>query len=267
VEEIFGRRDWIATEKLKRLSVKSDLRGFAQLGSHVAALALSGTALWATWGTLWMLPLFIIHGTLINFLYAGQHELSHWTVFRTSGLNEFFGRVFGWVLIYPRDFDQVQHFAHHRFTQDWQRDGELARAPYSLGSYVLWMLGISYWYTRVRRVLRFACGVVTCRPQAGADARGALAPGRLRRDRRVLGVFTQRAGARAMAAANAGDETGAPAAKYDGASWTAAHRFDRRQHPLHAHQRADALDGLEHAISHRASRVSRRAVPWPASAA
>ncbi len=161
MEEIFGRRDWIATEKLKRLSVKSDLRGFTQLGSHVAALALSGTALWATWGTLWMLPLFIVHGTLINFLYAGQHELSHWTVFRTSGLNEFFGRVFGWVLIYPRDFDQVQHFAHHRFTQDWQRDGELARAPYNLSSYVLWMLGISYWYTRVRRVLRFACGVVT----------------------------------------------------------------------------------------------------------
>jgi fatty acid desaturase len=161
VEEVFGRRDWIAGEKLKQLSVKSDLRGFIQLGSHLAALALTGTALLGTWGTLWALPLFIVHGTLINFLYAGQHELSHWTVFRTRGLNEFFGRLFGWVLIYPRNFDQVQHFAHHRFTQDWQRDGELARAPYNLSSYVLWMLGISYWYTRVRRVVRFACGVVT----------------------------------------------------------------------------------------------------------
>jgi fatty acid desaturase len=161
VEEIFGRRDWIAAEKLKQLSVKSDLRGFLQVGSHLAALALTGTALLRCWGTLWALPLFIAHGTLINFLYAGQHELSHWTVFRTKGLNEFFGRLFGFVLIYPRDFDQVQHFAHHRFTQDWQRDGELARAPYTLTSYVLWMLGISYWYTRVRRVLRFSCGVVT----------------------------------------------------------------------------------------------------------
>ena len=28
----------------------------------------------------------------------------------------------------PRDYDQVMHFAHHRWTQDWERDGELTRA-------------------------------------------------------------------------------------------------------------------------------------------
>jgi len=161
VDEIFARRDWIAAEKLKALSVKSDARGFIQLASHLGALAITGTALLHDWGSAWAAPLFMLHGILINFLYAGQHELSHWTVFRTKGLNELFGRVFGFLLIYPRDFDQVQHFAHHRFTQDWQRDGELARAPYTLRSYLLWMLGVSYWYTRARRVLRFCCGVVT----------------------------------------------------------------------------------------------------------
>jgi len=161
LDEIFGRRDLIAAARLKELSVKSDLRGFIQLGSHLGAVMLSGAALAACWGTLWAVPLFIVHGILLNFLYAGQHELSHWTVFRTKGLNELFGRLFGFVLFYPRDFDQVQHFAHHRFTQDRQRDGELARAPYTLSSYVLWMLGISYWYTRWRRIVRFSCGVVT----------------------------------------------------------------------------------------------------------
>jgi fatty acid desaturase len=30
-----------------------------------------------------------------------------------------------------------------------------------LSSYLLWLLGISYWYTRVRRILRFCCSVVT----------------------------------------------------------------------------------------------------------
>jgi fatty acid desaturase len=161
VDEIFGRRDLIAAARLKELAVKSDLRGLIRLGSHVGAVALTAVALLRAWGTPWAVPLFMVHGTLINFLYAGQHELSHWTVFRTQGLNEFFGRLFGFVLLYPRDFDQVQHFAHHRFTQDRQRDGELARAPYTLASYVLWMLGISYWYTRVRRIVRFACGIVT----------------------------------------------------------------------------------------------------------
>jgi fatty acid desaturase len=161
MDEVFGRRDLIAPARLKELSVKSDARGFLQLGSHVGAIAISCTGVALTWGTPWVVPIFILHGILFNFLYAGQHELSHWTVFRTQGLNEFFGRLFGFVLLYPRDFDQVQHFAHHRFTQNWQRDGELARPRYTLRSYILWMLGPTYWYTRLRRIVRFAAGVVT----------------------------------------------------------------------------------------------------------
>ncbi len=151
----------ISPARLKELSVKSDARGAVQLGSHLGALGLSGYGLFATWGAPWAVPFFVAHGVLINFLYAGQHELSHWTVFRTKALNEFFGRVFGFVLFYPRDFDQVQHFAHHRFTQNWQRDGELFRKPYALSSYLLWMSGVSYWYTRWRRIARFSCGIVT----------------------------------------------------------------------------------------------------------
>ena len=137
MDEVFGRRDMISPTRLKELSVKSDAGGFAQLGSHLAALALSGLALAVTWGTWLAVPVFIVHGTLLNFLYAGQHEMSHGTVFRTKRLNEMFGRLFGFVLIYPRDFDQIQHFAHHRYTQDWEADGELARDRYSLASYLL----------------------------------------------------------------------------------------------------------------------------------
>ena len=161
MDEVFVRRDLIAAARLKELSRKSDLRGFVQVSAHLGALAVTGAVLLGTWGTLWAVPVFMAHGILINFLYAGQHELSHWTVFRTKGWNEIFGRLFGFVLFYPRDFDQVQHFAHHRFTQKWQGDGELARAPYTLTSYVLWFSGITYWYTRIRRIVRFSCGVVT----------------------------------------------------------------------------------------------------------
>jgi fatty acid desaturase len=106
-------------------------------------------------------PVFLLHGVLINFLYAGQHELSHWTVFRTRWLNEWFGRLFGFIVFYPRDFDQVQHTAHHRHTQDWDRDGELARDRYTLWSYLGWLLGPTYWYTRWRRIVRFALGRVS----------------------------------------------------------------------------------------------------------
>lgn len=182
MDEVFGRRDMISPARLKALSVKSDARGFIQVGGHLGALMVTGVALALTWGTWWAVPLFVAHGILINFLYAGQHELSHWTVFRTKKINEVFGRLFGFILIYPRDFDQIQHFAHHRFTQDWDNDGELGRPRYTLSSYLLWVFGPTYWYTRVRRILRFSSGIVSehyipddRKPQVIREARWHLA--------------------------------------------------------------------------------------------
>jgi fatty acid desaturase len=161
VDEVFVRRDVIDAATLRGLCVPSDLRGAVQTLSHLGAIGITGTLLWVTLGSWWAVPVFMAHGILLNFLYAGQHELSHWTVFRTRWLNEWVGRAFGFVLFYPRTFDQVQHMAHHRFTQDWERDGELARDRYTLGSYLLWMSGVSYWYTRWRRIIRFSLGMVT----------------------------------------------------------------------------------------------------------
>jgi fatty acid desaturase len=161
VQETLARREIVDGATLRRLCVTSNWSGVAQVASHLAAVGVSGSLLWTSWGTWWALPVFMIHGTLLNFLYAGQHELSHSTVFRTRWLNEWVGRVFGFVLFYPRTFDQVQHMAHHRYTQDWAKDGELARPPYTLKTYLLWMSGVGYWYTRWRRILRFSVGKIT----------------------------------------------------------------------------------------------------------
>jgi fatty acid desaturase len=160
VDEVFVRRDVIDAAQLRSLCVASNSKGATQALSHLGAIGITGTLLWLSRGTGWAVPIFAAHGVLLNFLYAGQHELSHWTVFRTRWPNEWLGRLFGFVLFYPRTFDQVQHMAHHRFTQDWTRDGELARRRYTLTSYLLWMTGVTYWYTRWRRILRFALGVV-----------------------------------------------------------------------------------------------------------
>jgi fatty acid desaturase len=161
VDEVFARRDVIDSARLRGLCATSDAAGALQTLSHLGAIGCTGTLLWLLRGTWWVVPVFMVHGVLLNFLYAGQHELSHWTVFRTGWLNEWVGRLFGFALFYPRTFDQVQHIAHHRYTQDWAKDGELARDHYTLGSYLLWMSGITYWYTRWRRILRFSAGCVT----------------------------------------------------------------------------------------------------------
>jgi fatty acid desaturase len=161
MEGFVGRRGLIEAKRLRSLSQRSNLRGALQMGSHVSALIATGIALKLSWGTLWAVPVFMAHGTLLSFLYGGQHELSHSTVFRTRWLNEAFGRAIGFLMLYPRDFDQLQHFAHHRYTQDWARDGELERPRYTLRSFLLWMLGPTYWYSRIRRIFRFAAGIVT----------------------------------------------------------------------------------------------------------
>ena len=161
MDEVFVRRDVIDAARLRSLCAASNGKGAIQAVSHLGAIGVSGTLLWFTRGSWWAVPIFAVHGVLLNFLYAGQHELSHWTVFRSGWPNEWLGRLFGFVLFYPRTFDQVQHMAHHRFTQDWARDGELARDRYTLGSYLLWMSGVTYWYTRWRRILRFAFGIVS----------------------------------------------------------------------------------------------------------
>lgn len=160
MQDSFARKGLVDPNVLRELNRKSDLRGWLQMISHFGAIFATGTGLYVAWGTWWAVPIFMLHGTLIAFLYAAQHELSHGTPFKTRWLNEAFGRLIGFIQIYPRDFDQVQHFAHHRHTQMWEEDGELQREPYSLTTYVLWLLGPTYWWSRISRIFRLARGIV-----------------------------------------------------------------------------------------------------------
>ncbi|WP_181702094.1 fatty acid desaturase [Chthonobacter albigriseus] len=173
MEDVFVRRDLIQPDTLRALSIKSDRAGWIQLGSHAAAIVGTGILLSLTWGSWVAVPVFIAHGILLNFLYAGQHEFSHWTVFKTKKLNEICGRAIGFLMLYPRDFDQIQHFAHHRFTQDWAKDGELGRPKFTFMSYILWLLGPTYWYSRIRRLFRFTAGIVT-EPYVPDDRKAGL---------------------------------------------------------------------------------------------
>jgi len=165
MQTTFTRRDLIRPDRLRGLMQRSDLHGALQLGTHFAAIAISGALLWVLWGSLWpvsvfIVPVFLVHGVLLNFLYAGQHELSHSSVFKTKWPNMVFGRLIGFLMIFGRDFDWIQHSAHHQFTQSWDKDGELQRVPYTLRSYLLWMTGVTYWVTRATRMIRLSRGVV-----------------------------------------------------------------------------------------------------------
>lgn len=167
MEESFSSRKLIAPKDLKALNTKSDLIGGLQMASHLGVIAGFGYLHYLAMGSWWVLATGFFLGVTINFLYAAQHELSHWTVFRTKWLNEMFGRLIGFAMLFPRDYDQVMHFAHHRWTQDWERDGELTREPYNLRRFLLWMIGTTYWYNRVVGMIRRARGIII-EPYIGA---------------------------------------------------------------------------------------------------
>ena len=160
MDEVFARNGAIQPERLRQLSRRSDARAWLQIASHFGAIAATGIAIGATSGSVWVVAPFLLHGVLINYLYGGQHELSHATVFRSRRLNAIFGRAIGFILITPRDADQIQHFAHHRHTQLWRQDGELFRAPFTLRSYLLRLSGIYYWRANVTTLFIYAAGRV-----------------------------------------------------------------------------------------------------------
>ncbi len=159
MEAAFAKQHKLSSKVLKPLSQKSDARGWLQAGSYLGAILLTTAALIFTWGTWWAVPFFMIQGILINCLYAGVHELSHNTVFKTRKLNEVFGRLFTFILFMGRDQDKFEHFQHHRYTQDVEKDAEIVGGePFTLLTFFLYMSGISYWPSRIAEVFRLAAG-------------------------------------------------------------------------------------------------------------
>jgi fatty acid desaturase len=156
-----GAAKFVSPKLLKALSVRSDARGALQTASFAAAIGVTTTMIIlipasAPW---LLLPVLLVHGVLLNCLYAGQHEMSHWTAFRTRRLNDLFGHLFGLVTLNPFLTDRWMHFAHHRVTQDPRRDPELmGMKPHSRVTYLLDVAGIDFWRRRVAAILHAAAG-------------------------------------------------------------------------------------------------------------
>ena len=159
MEEFVGDKVLISPTRLRELSKKSDLRGWMGITTRFFAIAVNTAALAYFWGTWWAAPLFVVQGIQLACLYAGVHELSHYTVFKTRKLNDFFGRLLAFTVMVVRPFDRYEHLQHHLYTQSLEKDAEIRYSdPHTLRSYLLYLFGISYWYRRVRKVLDVAFG-------------------------------------------------------------------------------------------------------------
>lgn len=112
-----------------------------RLASQWAAILTLGA--WVLLGA-WAWPLALVPlGVLLVFQFTLLHEVSHLTAFRTRWINEALALACGLILLLPPHWFRYFHFAHHRYTQDPERDPELAsHKPQTLAAYAWHITGL-----------------------------------------------------------------------------------------------------------------------------
>lgn len=162
MEHYQPREKFISGTELLELSLKSNWRGSIQLTIHLVLLA--GTfgivAIAESW---WLIPAWLLHGTILMFLFSPLHECIHNTAFRTRSINSGIAIAIGFVLFLPANYFRFFHFEHHRYTNDPTRDPELTSdKPNSKLKYLIALTGLtSYWKPQLQSLAHHALGRVS----------------------------------------------------------------------------------------------------------
>lgn len=137
---------------------KSDGAGLLRIGSHLVLIFISG--LWIATGMPFWQWVMLVHGIMLSFLFAAEHESIHGTAFNTYSFNVWTARFAGFVLLLPPMWFRYFHFAHHRHTNDRTKDPELASPrPSTILQYISHVSGIPYWIAQIKTMIGNAIGI------------------------------------------------------------------------------------------------------------
>jgi len=143
------------------LTARSDAAGLRHLALYLAALAAStaGIALQVPLWPLLMLP----QGVLLVFLFTLSHECTHQTPFRSKWLNEAAGHFCALAIALPFVWFRYFHLAHHKYTNDPERDPELEHGgrPGTLSQWLRYLSGWGYWRAMAGTLWRNAFGTIS----------------------------------------------------------------------------------------------------------
>jgi fatty acid desaturase len=123
-----GRTKPLTPAMLRELSARSDRRGVVRTATHYGAIAATGALIWlvsSSHGPIWGLPLLLIQGYFVAFLFMAVHETAHKTAFRSRSLNLLVGYLSAFIIGLPYEYYCLFHWDHHRHTQDPDKDPEL----------------------------------------------------------------------------------------------------------------------------------------------
>jgi fatty acid desaturase len=145
-------------ERRATLTERSDRAGLIHLAGHLGAIVLLALpiALQLPFWPLFLLPL----GIAQVFLFTLSHECTHRTPFRTGWINDAVGHAVSLPLVLPFAWFRAFHLAHHRFTNDPDRDPELEGGPRpgTAGALAWHLTGLPYWWGMAKLVWANARG-------------------------------------------------------------------------------------------------------------
>jgi len=131
-------------EERAALTRRSDAAGLAHLAGHLGLIAVGAVWVAVGWPLWW--AVLVPYGIALVFLFTLAHEATHKTPFATDWMNEVAGHMAGLVLILPFEWFRRFHMAHHRFTNDPERDPELiGPKPDTWPAFLLHVSGVPYW--------------------------------------------------------------------------------------------------------------------------
>ncbi|MEM8980024.1 MAG: fatty acid desaturase [Pseudomonadota bacterium] len=155
-------------------------RGLRHLMGHLGLIVIFGFLGLSSWPGAWV-ALFAL-GVALVFLFTLEHETAHKTPFVTPWINDAVGCACGLVILLPFTWFRYFHLAHHRYTNDPERDPELLAggAPKTWPAFVWHVSGVPYWSSMARTTLALALGKP---PEAFVPLR---AHGTVRREAQIM---------------------------------------------------------------------------------
>jgi fatty acid desaturase len=145
---------------LKRLYMRSNKAGMVQTLAHFFLLAAGAILIFETEGTWWLAVALVLQAVFVNTLFGAMHESVHYGAFRLRKLNDVLAFLAGAAILNNAGFYRHYHLAHHRYTQDPDRDPELITSgtPRTWGNYLLRVSSLPFLALRLRDIFLFPFG-------------------------------------------------------------------------------------------------------------
>ncbi|WP_295446449.1 fatty acid desaturase [Sphingorhabdus sp. EL138] len=182
------RESIIPRANLKRLAKRNNHMGLLFLAFHLAVIAATGWLVFASRGTLWIVPAIFLHGAMLATLFAPMHEAAHGTAFKSVWLNEAVLWLCALIYIFPPHWFRYHHAFHHTYTQVRRMDSAMVLPkPITLGQYLVYVSGLTIWKRNLSYLFGHALGRID--PAERSYAPEDQYPGLIRQARIMLLIY------------------------------------------------------------------------------